>query len=180
MLEGTKVNLKVVEKDEVGQFLELSNRPELWGLYESPNQRSKEETQRNFEEWRGSKRFFIQTKAGANIGIIIQFEVVPGMAPQFGLEIGYAMAPEERGKGYTTDAVNLLLDYSFLTSPVTRIQAHVEVENLASQRILEKTGFTREGINRKSYFANGALHDMVVFSLLRDDWKEPRVLKVPG
>jgi RimJ/RimL family protein N-acetyltransferase len=178
VLEGSKIDLKVLEKEEIPQFLELANRPEFWGLYESPFQRSKAETEKGFDEWRGAKRFFIQKKDGIRIGIITQFEVVPGMASQFGLEIGYAISPEERGKGYTTEAVCLLLDYAFLTTQVVRIQAHTDVRNVASQRILEKVGFTKEGTNRQSYFANGELHDMFVFSILRKEWKEPRVLKV--
>ena len=79
------------------------------------------------------------------------WEVVPGMAVQFGLEIGYALSPEGRGKGYCTEAVKLLLDYSFLTTLVARIQAHTDVRNVASQRVLEKNGFVKEGTNRQSY-----------------------------
>ncbi len=178
MLEGSKIDLKVVEKEEIPQFLELTNRPEFWGPYESPFQRSKAETEKGFDEWKGAKRFFIQRKDGTRVGIIIQFEVVPGLGTQFGLEIGYAVSREERGKGFAMEAVSLLLDYSFLTTQATRVQAHTDVRNVASQRVLEKAGFTKEGINRQSYFANGELHDMFVLSILRKEWKEPRILKV--
>ena len=108
------------------------------------------------------------------------WEVVPGLPAQFGLEIGYAVAPEERGKGYTTEAVQLLLDYSFLTTLAVRVQAHTDIRNIASQRILEKNGFSKEGTNRQSYFANGELHDMFIFSILRKEWKEPKILKAKG
>lgn len=180
MLEGTKTDLKVVEKEEIPQLLELTNRPEVWGRYESPFQRSRAEAEKGFDEWKGSKRFFILKKDGSRIGFMTQWEVVPELPAQFGLEIGYALAPEERGNGYCTEAVNLLLDYSFLTTPAVRVQAHTDVRNIASQRVLEKDGFTKEGTNRQSYFANGELHDMFIFSILREEWKEPRILKVKG
>jgi len=180
MLQGIKVDLKVVEKEEMAQFLELANRPEFWGLYESPFQRSRAEAEKGFEEWKGSKRFFIQLKDGSRIGFMVVFEVVPGLPAQFGLEVGYALVPEERGKGYSTEALNLLLDYSFLTTMVTRVQAHTDVRNIASQRVLEKNGFVKEGTNRKSYFANGELHDMFIFSIMREEWKEPKILRVKG
>ena len=180
MLEGSNIDLKVVEKEEVPQLLEMMNRPEFWGLYESPLQRSRAEAEKGFEEWKGSKRFFIQKKDGTRIGLMTVWEVVPGMGVQFGLEIGYALSPEGRGKGYCTEAVKLLLDYSFLTTLVARIQAHTDVRNVASQRVLEKNGFVKEGTNRQSYFANGELHDMFIFSTLRKEWKEPRILKAKG
>jgi RimJ/RimL family protein N-acetyltransferase len=180
MLEGSNIDLKVVEEEELPQLVEMTNRPEFWGLYESPFQRSKAETEKGLEEWKGSKRFFIQKKDGTRIGLMNAWEVVPGHAAQFGLEIGYALSREERGKGLCTEAVKLLLDYSFLTTLVARIQAHTDVRNTASQRVLEKTGFTKEGINRQCYFANGELHDMFIFSILRIEWKEPRILKVTG
>jgi [ribosomal protein S5]-alanine N-acetyltransferase len=180
MLEGSNIDLKVVEKEELPQLLEITNRPEFWGLYESPFQRSRAEAEKGFDEWKGSKRFFIQKKDGRRIGLMTVWEVVPGNAAQFGLEIGYALSPEERGKGYSTEAVKLLLDYSYLTTVVTRIQAHTDVRNIASQRVLEKNGFLKEGTNRQCYFANGELHDMFIFSILRKEWKEPRILKATG
>ena len=170
MLEGTRINLKVVEKEEIPHLVDMTNRPEFWGLYESPFQRSRTEMEKGIEEWKGSKRFFIQKKDGSRVGLINLFEVVPGFAAQFGLEIGYALSPEERGKGYCTEAVTLLLDYSFLTTLVARVQAHTDVRNVASQRVLEKAGFVKEGTNRQSYFANGGMHDMFIFSILRKEW----------
>jgi len=178
LLEGTKIDLKVVEKEELSQLLEMTNRPEFHGVYESPFQTSRAETEKSMEEWKGSKRFFVQKKDGTRIGLMNVWEVVPGLAPQFGLEFGYALAPVERGKGYCTEAVGLLLDYSFLTTLVARIQAHTDLRNVASQRVLEKNGFVKEGTNRQCYFANGELHDMFIFSILRKEWKDPRILKV--
>ena len=177
MLKGAKIDLKVMEREDMQQFVELTNKTEFWGLYESPFQRSKSEAEKEFDVFKGVKRFFIQRKDGTKIGFIHQFDAVPGLGAQFGMEIAYAVSPEERRKGYTTEAVNLLLDYTFLTTQVARVQARADVKNIASHRVLEKAGFTKEGTNRQSYFANGELHDMFVFSILRKEWKEPRILK---
>jgi RimJ/RimL family protein N-acetyltransferase len=50
------------------------------------------------------------------------------------------------------------------------------VRNLASQKVLEKAGFKREGILRKSAFERGEWRDFYVYSILREEWKEPKIL----
>ncbi len=57
-----------------------------------------------------------------------------------------------------------------------RVQAITGVDNFASQRILEKAGFTKEGTIRKSVFIRGVWQDGVLYSILREEWKEPKIL----
>ena len=83
--------------------------------------------------------------------------------------IGIDLIPEGRGRGYGAEAQRLLADYLFATSPVNRVEASTDVENLAEQRSLEKAGFTREGIVRGAQFRQGAHHDLVVYARLRSD-----------
>jgi RimJ/RimL family protein N-acetyltransferase len=57
--------------------------------------------------------------------------------------------PSERGKGYCTEVTQLMVDYLFLSMDVSRVQAIVSTRNKASERVLEKAGFTREGTIRR-------------------------------
>jgi len=50
------------------------------------------------------------------------------------------------------------------------------VKNRASQRVLEKAGFKKEGALRKSMFVRGEWVDTYVYSILREEWKEPKIL----
>jgi ribosomal-protein-alanine N-acetyltransferase len=84
--------------------------------------------------------------------------------------------PNERGKGYGTEAVQLMVDYLFLSKDLARIQAIANVRNKASQRVLEKAGFQREGTIRKCLFNRGELRDYYLYSILREEWKEPKIL----
>jgi RimJ/RimL family protein N-acetyltransferase len=90
------------------------------------------------------------------------------------LEIGYAVAPSERGKGYCTEAAQLMVDYLFLSMDVSRVQATISTRNKASERVLEKAGFTREGTIRRH--VRGARRDLYLYSILREEWKEPKIL----
>jgi hypothetical protein len=87
-----------------------------------------------------------------------------------------SMMPSERGKGYCTEAAQLMVDYLFLSREIPRIQALTLVKNVASQRVLERVGFKKEGIMRKCFYIRGEWSDFAVFSILREEWKEPKIL----
>jgi RimJ/RimL family protein N-acetyltransferase len=84
-------------------------------------------------------------------------------------EIGIVLLPEYRGRGIGTEAQRQLVDYLFATTPVHRLQAGTEVDNIAEQRALERVGFRREGVARGLYFRDGKWPDGVLYGLLRDD-----------
>jgi RimJ/RimL family protein N-acetyltransferase len=84
-------------------------------------------------------------------------------------EIGIALLPQARGRGYGTLAHRLLASYLFAHTTVHRIWAGTEVDNLAEQKALEKAGFTREGVMRGSGWRDGAWRDEVIYSILRTD-----------
>jgi RimJ/RimL family protein N-acetyltransferase len=83
--------------------------------------------------------------------------------------IGVALIPEGRGHGYGAEAQRLVCDFLFATTPVHRVEASTDVENLAEQRSLEKAGFIREGVLRGVQYRAGAWHDLVNYARLRDD-----------
>ena len=83
--------------------------------------------------------------------------------------IGIALRPEHRGKGYGSAAQRLLADYLFAHTLVHRVEASTDVTNAAEQRALEKAGFTREGVLRGAQWRAGAWHDLVSYSRLRGD-----------
>jgi RimJ/RimL family protein N-acetyltransferase len=64
--------------------------------------------------------------------------------------IGYSMLPGFRGRGAATRAVRLLSAWA-LTTGVKRLVAGTMPDNVASQRVLEKAGFVREGIQRSRF-----------------------------
>jgi len=119
-----------------------------------------------------AKDFIIQKKDRTRIGVINHLFNQPYRLK----EISYFLIPSERGKGYGTEAVQLMVDYLFLSQSIFRIQAITNVGNKASQRVLEKAGFTIEGTIRKLRFVRGVLTDYYLHSILREEWKEPKIL----
>jgi RimJ/RimL family protein N-acetyltransferase len=95
----------------------------------------------------------IEKKDGKKIGWAAHYVSSPNFS---WMEIGCALIPSERGKGYGTEAVQVMVDYLFLTREnLVRIQAVTNTKNAAFQRVLEKIGFKREGMLRKALFVKG-------------------------
>lgn len=85
-------------------------------------------------------------------------------------ELSYQLYDDRfAGRGYTTDAVRLLVDYLFATKKQERIQLVIVPENAASRRIAEKCGFTLEGTVRGAFFNAGRSQDVAIYGLLRGD-----------
>ena len=84
------------------------------------------------------------------------------------VEIGYWLLPGARGRGVASRAVRALAEHAF-AQKLRRIHAVVRVENSASQRVLERAGFTREGVMRSYLPYAGEWRDATLFSLLSDE-----------
>ncbi|GJM96886.1 hypothetical protein PR202_ga13760 [Eleusine coracana subsp. coracana] len=85
-------------------------------------------------------------------------------------ELGYVLARAHWGKGVATAAVKRTVATVFSEVPgLERVEALVDVANPASQRVLEKAGFTREAVLRKYCFIKGKVKDRVMFSFIDTD-----------
>ena len=83
--------------------------------------------------------------------------------------IGISLLAQHRGRGYGSAAQAEVARYLFRTTAVQRVEASTDIENVAEQRALEKSGFQREGVLRRAQHRAGDWHDMVVYSLLRGE-----------
>ena len=92
-------------------------------------------------------------------------------------ELSYQLYGESHsGRGYATEAVQLLVDYLFAVKQRYRIQLVIVPANAASARIAEKCGFVLEGTIRGAFFNGGRNHDVLMYSLLRTEprpWHDP-------
>ena len=171
MLEGKTVNLRLVEREDLPLLIDWNSNSEFYGEYSPLRQFSRAEWEKRCDNLTAdTKWFFIEKKDGTKIG-----EIGHNMLGKF-LEIYYYLVQSERGKGYGTEAVMIMVDYLFLSRELMRVQATTEVSNIVSQRVLEKVGFTKEGIIRKSNFSRGKWCDDCLYSILREEWKEPKIL----
>jgi len=83
------------------------------------------------------------------------------------LEMGYWLGEPFWGRGFTSRAVGAASDWAFGNYKVVRIFATVFSHNVASMRVLEKSGFQQEGILRRSAIKNGVILDQVMYAKVR-------------
>ncbi|GHD06002.1 GNAT family N-acetyltransferase [Tianweitania populi] len=84
-------------------------------------------------------------------------------------QIGYWMGENYSGRGYMLDALNLVIPFAFRELRLHRIEAACIPSNARSVRVLEKAGFTREGLARSYLRINGAWQDHLLYGLVCDD-----------
>lgn len=84
-------------------------------------------------------------------------------------EIGYWVAPEDRGDGVATRALALLSRWSVTDGGFERLDLQAATANIASLRVAERCGFVREGVLRRAWYRGGGRTDMVLFSLVPED-----------
>jgi len=174
LLEGKNVNLRVAEKEDVPFLVDWWSNPDF-AEYFSPTQGTRAGMERFLESTvLETKHFIIEKKDGSKIGWIMHFNFLNTYMNM--LELAYGLVPSERGKGYSTEAAQLMVDYLFLSKDIVRIVATTHTKNVISQKTLAKAGFKREGIIRKSVFSRGEWRDRALFSILREEWKEPKTL----
>lgn len=86
--------------------------------------------------------------------------------------LGYALGKNQWGRGVMTEATRLVVDALWQDPAVWRIEAHTHVDNVSSQRVLEKAGFQREGVLRRAFKiarCRDTPQDAVMYSQIRDD-----------
>jgi len=82
-------------------------------------------------------------------------------------EMGYWLAEPFWGRGYATRAVAAASEWAFENYRIIRVFAMVFSHNAASIRVLEKAGFQREGILRRSAIKSGTVLDQLMYAKVR-------------
>jgi RimJ/RimL family protein N-acetyltransferase len=105
----------------------------------------------------------ITGKAVGGIGIHPQQDIMRKNA-----ELGYWLGEKYWGNGILTRAIPQMLDFAFKTYDINRVFARPFGTNFASQRVLEKTGFSLEAKLEKTVFKNGEYLDELIYAIRRD------------
>jgi RimJ/RimL family protein N-acetyltransferase len=92
--------------------------------------------------------------------------VVGEELPDCEIEIGFILGRSAWGMGYATEATKRLLRFAFEETPIEELVATIDPENIASRRVLEKSGLVYEGM-RRAYAA-----ECPGFRITRQQWLE--------
>ncbi|MFE4453701.1 GNAT family N-acetyltransferase [Streptomyces sp. NPDC056796] len=93
-------------------------------------------------------------------------DIVDGTA-----RVELTLAPEHRGRGLGSDALDALVDLAFGELPLYRLTAETHTGNAPARAVLTRSGFVHEGVSRSACLHRGRRLDLAVFSLLRPEWE---------
>lgn len=80
-------------------------------------------------------------------------------------------APEDQGRGYGTEVLELMFRLAFETYDMNRVAIGVVARNTDAVRFYQRVGFRQEGIQEQGYFYQGEYSDFVMMRLLRSEWQ---------
>jgi RimJ/RimL family protein N-acetyltransferase len=116
-------------------------------------------------------RLDLAVEAGGRLVGHIEARQPKHAMPRGVFEIGIELFDGERGKGYGRAAVELLTDLLFREHHAHRVQASTDLGNAAMRRVLERLGFTFEGVLRSLMLAtDGTGQDYALYAVTRWDW----------
>lgn len=85
-------------------------------------------------------------------------------------ELGFWLGAEFQGQGLMTSACRTFTEYAFVELGLQRVEIQCASDNLRSRAIPERLGFTKEGVRRQAEWLHDHFADLVVYSMLRDEW----------
>jgi ribosomal-protein-alanine N-acetyltransferase len=86
--------------------------------------------------------------------------------------LGYMLGERFTRFGYMTEAVGLTLDYAFKDLDLHRVEANVQPSNLPSIRVLQRSGFSKEGFSRRYLKIGGRWRDHERWAIIAEDWND--------
>lgn len=169
-LRGPRILLRPPRGEDAPDLFPLASDPELTPyLYWNPHQ-SEEQTRSYLEALAAKEGMFVLEFEGRACGVV-------GLQVDWENKLGETETWVGRpywGRGLNTEAKVVLFDFAFGPLDLRRIQSIVHVENVRSQRALEKLGFRREGLLRRYRWIRGEPWDLYMYSLLPEEWLSSR------
>lgn len=177
-LDATRVRLRWLTGRDVDALFAVFSDERMMRYWSSTAMKERSEAEallarihRQFADKSGFQ-WGVERKAdGEILGTCTLFNVHPG---NMRAEVGYCLRSPHWGQGYMGEALGRLIDYSFGTLKLRRLEADVDPGNASSLRILHRMGFRREGLLRERWNVGGEIQDSVVLGLLAREWRNGR------
>lgn len=178
MLKGKTVNLRTIRSRDLDPLLDLMSDVESQGEFFPVPLMTETKLRERFAKdgyWSDDMGLLlIVTKEDDRIlGTVARFRPIFYLDS---IEFGYILYDVSmRGKGIVTEAVNLLLDYTFRTTRTHRVDLKMDARNIASVRVAEKCGFKLEYTSRTALVGKNELDDEHCYVMFREDWEQKRL-----
>jgi RimJ/RimL family protein N-acetyltransferase len=171
-LKGKKIFLRAFSEGDEEIITRLENHPDprgtLFYAFPTTRQQQLEKIAKLIADHQAIVFTICRTEDNEPIGqtALVRIDWVGRMAIFY---IGIA-DKSNWNKGYGSEATRLVVDYSFNTLNLNRVQLHVAVENATAVKVYKNIGFEIEGTLREAMYHKGKYCDFYVMGILRKDW----------
>lgn len=86
------------------------------------------------------------------------------------VELGCTLSKKHHGKGYASEALKAVIDHLFHRYKKQRVKTSMDPQNKPAIQLMERLGFKKEALYKKSVLINGKWVDDLVYSLIKSDW----------
>ncbi len=175
-LETERLFLRRINENDAEEVLALRGNPEIMKYIPRPLAKTKEDALAHIAMIEEK----IESNIGINWGITIKgSDKIIGIIGHYRIqpenhraEIGYMSLPEYNGKGYITEAIKTVVEYGFEQMNLHSIEAVIDPDNTASEKVLQKNGFVKEAHILENELWEGKFWDTVIYSLLKRNFKK--------
>ncbi len=179
LLEGQTCYLRILTEDDAAIFTEmLIANKEYWSIFEPRHENSyftvavqREKIRESLYQMRDRREYnfgVFDSITSRLIGHISLYSIK--RLPFSSGFIGYSIDEREIGRGLATEVVRLVTKFAIEKVSLHRVEAYVSPRNTGSVKVLEKAGYTQEGLLRKLLYINGVWEDHYLYTRLEDEY----------
>lgn len=179
LLEGSTCYLRILTEEDAVIFTKMVlNNKDYWTIFEPRHEASYYTVSSQLEKIRESL-YQMRDRREYNFGIFdSETSRIVGQISLYSIKrlpfssgfVGYSIDHKSIGKGFGTEALELITKFAFETAGLHRVEAFVSPRNVGSIRVLEKAKFLQEGLHRKLLYINSVWEDHYMYAQLEDDY----------
>jgi ribosomal-protein-alanine N-acetyltransferase len=169
-LETERLSLRRVDKDDVNEIFALRSDEKIMKYIPRPLAKTLEDALEHIatidakiDQNEGINWGITLKNSSKIIGIIGHYRI---QTDNYRAEVGYILNPDYHNCGYISEAVKRVVSYGFNEMQLHSIEAVIDPDNAASEKVLQKCGFSKEAHFIENQFYDGRFLDTVIYSLL--------------
>jgi len=169
-LTGKKIHLRALEPEDLDFLYTIENNESFWEVSSTQTPFSRfvleqyiVNSHQDIFEAKQLRLIIVDNISNISVGMIDLFEFNP-LHKRAG--IGILIIESEQHKGFASEAIELLINYSFNQLNLHQLFANITADNTKSLELFKKLNFKKIGIKKEWIFSKGAFKDEILFQLI--------------